>query len=529
MNLIRRYLKKLNTTRSYLIIANFLLGAFLILLSNLGVIPLATGDFIFFSVLSLVFALYRPGWALVFFVGVIGFETINLVPLKWGIAVRPYQLLGALTILAVIIRTFSGKLYFKLSRIRRYDWLVIVLILASFLSALFSKDWVASFKLSIILTTFCAFYFLIKNYVRTPEDLEKIIPFFLGSASIIVGYGIWQNWRFMHGLTSFETMLGRPNATFSEPDWLGIYLVFLISVIYGLIYYFKLQKSELKDGMTGKKVFLLYVFLAAVFSLLILTVSRSAWLGAFFVTLIFLSGVFTDFKFGNWKWREAIEIKAGILVSLLIGIGIVYIFHLTNFQLLNRLESTGSGLQKITISCENKETVLPGAITDVADLEKFHCRHINLEDIESEKALSRDIREIPRLDPNVKMRSEIYQKSWEQIKKHPILGIGWGSIGQVLGKDERTASLNSSNIFIETYLGAGILGFLALVSLWLYIFLRSVWKFNSAQNHLSKTIGLFAVISWLAITIPNLFNAGLFLGFLWLWLGIVFINESVTN
>lgn len=538
MDPMQQYLEKFNITRNYLIMANFLLGLFLVLLSNLKVIPLGTSDLTFFSVLSLVFALYRPGWALLFFVGLIGFETINLVPEKLGIAIRPYQLLGILTVLAVAIRLISGRLNFELSKIKRYDLLVVILIIASFLSALFSEDSGSSLKLSLILAIFSVFYFLARNYIQTPDDLKKIVPFFISSAIVIVGYGIWQNSRFTRGLASFEVMPGRPNATFSEADWLGIYLVLLISVIYSLLFYFRNGNREEKpEGQISKskisirnfRLASLYLFLTLTFVALILTVSRSAWLGAFFVTVIFLSGVFTDFRFGTWHWKKVLEIKAGILFSLLLALGIVFGFHLTNFQLWSRLESTSSGLQKITISCEDDETDLPGTIADTGELEKFHCRHIDLEDIGSEKAMGRVVREIPRYDPNVRTRNEIYQKSWEQIKKHPVLGIGWGSIGQMLGKDERGTSLNSSNIFIETYLGAGILGFLALISLWLYIFFRSIWKFNSAQNHLSKTIGLFAIISWLAITIPNLFNAGLFLGFLWLWLGIVFIKDKDTN
>ncbi len=538
---MQRYFEKFNTVRNYLIAANFLLGLFLVLLSNLKVLPLGTGDFIFFSFLFLVFALYRPGWALLFFVGLIGFETINLTPEKLGVAVRPYQLLGVLTILAVAIRLISGRLNFGLSKMKRYDLLVIILIIASFLSALFSENTMASLKLSLILAIFGAFYFLVRNYIQTSDDLKKIVPFFISSAGIIVGYGIWQNWRFMRDLASFEVMPGRPNATFSEADWLGMYLVVLISVIYSLIYFYKSENtaaesekikilnSNFKIVVPKPRLLFLYAFLTAIFILLILTVSRSAWLGAFFVTVIFLLGVFTDFRFGIWNWKKVLEAKAGILVSLLMALGIVYAFHLTNFQLWSRLESTGSGLQKITISCENDETNLPGTITDTDELEKFHCRHINLEDIGSEKAIGRVIREIPRYDPNIRTRNKIYQKAWEQIKKHPILGIGWGSIGQALGKDERGASLNSSNIFLETWLGAGVLGLLALVSLWIYIFFESVWKFRNSQDHISKTISLFAIISWFAITIPNLFNAGLFLGFLWLWLGIIFVKVKKTN
>ena len=133
--------------------------------------------------------------------------------------------------------------------------------------------------------------------------------------------------------------------------------------------------------------------------------------------------------------------------------------------------------------------------------------------------------EISRNDPNVQTRSMIYQKSWNEIKNHPILGIGWGNIGSVLGRDERGTPLNSSNIFLETWLGAGILGFLTLIILLGYILLKSIRNYFHAEDIMQKIINLFVIVSWFAIMIPNLFNAGIFLGIFWVWLGVTFIKE----
>jgi O-antigen ligase len=134
--------------------------------------------------------------------------------------------------------------------------------------------------------------------------------------------------------------------------------------------------------------------------------------------------------------------------------------------------------------------------------------------------------EIYRQDPNVQTRSEIYQKSWNEIKKHPILGIGWGNIGSILGKDERGTPLNSSNIFLETWLGAGIIGILCLVIFLTHILYSSVRKYYYSSDDSSKLINLFFIISFFAIIIPNLFNAGIFLGFFWVWLAITQINNN---
>lgn len=261
---------------------------------------------------------------------------------------------------------------------------------------------------------------------------------------------------------------------------------------------------------------------------LILTVSRSAWLGAFVSLAVFLLVIFTDLRIRNWKWKETIRMKLIIVPSLAVAIAIVYIFHLTNFQLFNRIQSTGTGLQKITISCQPCLDCTPvlDTIDDIGRLYVYDCKHINLEDIEKEKSLGNTVKEIYRKDPNVNTRKIIYEKSWEQIKNHPVLGIGWGGINSVLGKDERGAGLNSSNIFLEVWLGAGIAGFLAFVIFWFYIIFNAAKNFYFSEDISQKSIFLFIITVWFGLTICNLFNAGILLGFLWVYMGIATIKKA---
>ncbi|HAT73414.1 MAG: hypothetical protein US30_C0001G0046 [Candidatus Moranbacteria bacterium GW2011_GWF2_36_839] len=537
MNLFfEKIINNLNKPKSWLILVNVALVLFLIIFNNLGIIPLRIGDFVFFAILTLFLALYRPGWAFLFFIGTIALENINLAPTELGIAIRPYQFIGALTITAIIIRLLSGKLNFKLMKPKRCDWLIVIIGISSFLSIANAENKIISLKLSIILVTFVALYFLVRNYIQNLEDLKKVIPFFLSSSLVVVIYGIWQNIWFLRGLNGFEVMPGRPNATFSEADWLGIYLILVISVLYGLVYSRHSERSEAESknllfNNTKTKQFAdpsyslrmtgLFIFLTLSFILLILTVSRSAWLGAFAVTFIFLFTIFTNLKFypKHWQWKKTIQMKLIIVPALLVAIGAVYIFHLTNFQLFNRVQSTGSGMQKITVSCDGNIN-LPENIDSVLELKKYSCQHINLEEINLEKSQGKYVTEIYRKDPNVSIRAQIYQKSWQEIKNHWVLGMGWGSIGKILGEDSRGTSLNSSNIFLEIWLGSGILGFASFVIMLSYILVSAIKKYYFAKNKEERIFGLFVIISWFAIIIPNLFNAGIFLGFLWLWLAI---------
>jgi hypothetical protein len=476
-------------------------------------------DFIFLACIFLAFALYRPNWTFLFFIGTIALENINLAPENIGIAIRPYQFFATITFFSVLVRFMIKETNFKFPKFLWIDNTVIFFVFAGFSSAIFSADKGASLKLSLAALSFATIYFLTKIFIRSSDDLKKVAPFFLNSSVIVILYGIWQNARFAHRLNSFEIMPGRPNSTFAEADWLGIYLGLLIAVIYTIILYL----SNKKDMDPNLKIFklLAYIMLITSYILLILTVSRSAWVGVLTVTIAYLLIILTNLKLNSqdWQWKKTFGIKMGILLSLLFSIFIVYFFNLTSFQLFNRIKSTNSGLQKITVSCNKNNISLPEKIDSNEELAHYGCRHINLEEINFEQANGYQIKEIYRPDPNINLRREIYQKSWQQIKAHPILGIGWGSIGDVLGYDKQGSAFNSSNIFLEIWLGAGILGLASFIFLWSYILVKSAQIFYRNKSGF-KTYLLFILIAWIALTIPNLFNAGIFLGFFWIFLGI---------
>jgi hypothetical protein len=532
MLFFQQFVNKFAKIKYGLIAVNFLLVFFLIVLGNTGVLPMQMGDFIFFSLIYLIFALYRPGWSFLFFIGTVALENVNLAPQSLGLFVRPYQMIGALTIFSLLLRYFTKRLNFELVKLKWFDFVVGIFSLSGIASSVFAINKGIAFKQSIILVSFAALYWLTRNYIQTFDDLKRITPFFLSSSLIVVFYGIWQNIRFICGGNSFEVMAGRPNSTFTEADWLGIYLVVLIAAMYSIIYYrlkqieelpreFKVQSSKFKVAVQSLKLFLPYLFLVFTFALLIISVSRSAWLGAGFVTLVFLKASLTNFsfRFHDWNGREFLRQLAYVVGTVLLSLGIVYIFHLTNFQLFNRAQSTGTGLQKITIACAG-ETAMPESIGNVEELKNYNCRHIDLEEIEKEKADGCIVKEIYRTDPNVNIRSQIYQKSFEEIKKHPVFGIGWGNISSILGNDERGTGLNSSNIFLEVWLGSGIIGLLAFLAIWVYILIKSV-LYCITDDFESKIIGFFIVLGFFALLIPNMFNAGVFLGILWIWIGIV--------
>ncbi|MBU2028391.1 O-antigen ligase family protein, partial [Patescibacteria group bacterium] len=164
---------------------------------------------------------------------------------------------------------------------------------------------------------------------------------------------------------------------------------------------------------------------------------------------------------------------------------------------------------------------LPEKINSSEELIRYSCRHINLEEIKMEEEQGNLIKEIYRPDPNINIRGQIFQKSWEAIKNHPILGIGFGAISPILGQDGRGTSLNSSNIFLEVWLGSGLIGLIAFIFIWLNAIVVFVKRFWSGNNEEEKAFTLFILLGIFAFLIPNLFNAGIFLMILWFFWGIV--------
>jgi O-antigen ligase len=146
-----------------------------------------------------------------------------------------------------------------------------------------------------------------------------------------------------------------------------------------------------------------------------------------------------------------------------------------------------------------------------------------LENIEKEKANGKIVSEIYRQDPNVNTRKIIYQKTWQEIRNHPILGIGWGSINKILGADERGTPLNASNAFLEIWLGSGLLGFLSFLTLLGYVFWRNSKKLLSAISPEAKLFAIFVLSSLSGIIVFNLFNSGILLAFFWVFLAIALI------
>ena len=543
------------------------LNALLIFLGNGASFPLNGFDFWFLSCLAFGFSLFRPGWSFLIFLSILPFETINLAPEVLGIAVRPYQLFALVIFAAIIIRRSVGRLGFSFS-FHWFDVLVVVFSVGGFVSALFADQLAAAFKQAIVACFFGVLYFLSRQFLSRKEDMYRVVPFLMLSGVLVGVYAIVQNVWFSRGMNLFEAMPGRPNAFFPEADWLGMYLIFLGSLAFagmsmswrgrnvarsgkvslnssGKILHRKLNLAGSRQWLAvlieetiqkwsahmsllsewlswyssfGTAFFFLLTFFISI-SAIILTVARSAWIGM--IAAMFVGFGITVFlkRKEMLAWRNITMFGFLMSVGTLLSIGFVWFFHLTSFELEERTISAASGWQSITVSCSSS-VALPERINSINELSVYSCWFIRLEEIESEQLAGHSIQRILRPDPSIRARQEIFSTVAEQIREHWALGIGWGSIGSVLGTDDRGSKLNASNAFLEVWLGGGLFAFLAFLILWFLVPIFSLIRiFTPRKYSEEKTIALFFLVSWVGFSCFNLFNSGIFLGFVWVWLG----------
>jgi hypothetical protein len=213
-------------------------------------------------------------------------------------------------------------------------------------------------------------------------------------------------------------------------------------------------------------------------------------------------------------WKEFLTIAWVGLLAILMVVG----FQLSNFDLMDRAGSSVSGLQEITISCEVGSTI-PEKISGVEELEKYNCQHIRLQEIQDEIQSGNQVKTVFRPDPNVEIRKNIYQITWQEIRKNFWLGQGLGSSSEVLGTDNYGHGFNASNIFLEVWFSLGLFGL--LVFGWLFLS-PTIKGFGDILNKYKAGFGLnsLLILTGIALLIPNLFNAGIFLSILWVWLAL---------
>ncbi len=518
-------------------LVNFAIALLLVAMSCWGWLPWNMAVFVILMAVLFFTAYSRPRETFWLFLVLLPLELIIVSPTAIPFSLRPFQLVGGVLFFATLLLWLEGRLKFKLlnfgricllcsvfakdscklkSKALSFNWLdrlVFLLPLVSLLGLRNAEDQGAVLKQIVILASFVGLYWLGRNFLRTKRDFLEALWFSLVALKVVLLFSFYQMLAAKFGWKSFQVMAGRVNGTFTEPDWLGIYLVVMLAVALWLKLYARPKDENLRAAGLSWDIFyaiitnllIFFIFLA-----LFLTVARSAWLGALAVILVYLIIVWAQGGF-----RIVLRKIFGLGVAGLLALAIVLGGNFSSFHLANRAASSVSGLQKITVACL-KSVDLPEQIESVADLENYNCRHINLEEIEQEVSAGHIVREVWRPDPNVEIRKDIYSQTYAAIKKHWLVGQGWGASGLILGQDEKGSALNSSNIFLEVLLSIGLLGLVIFTVALLFPVSHSAR--NIIRKKQLRYSDEFIVLTTVGFVVPNLFNSGFFLAFFWIWL-----------
>ncbi len=460
-----------------------------------------------FITLSLV-SLIKPKMMFLLLVASLPFEIMSLSVDLLKLDLRPYQIISFALFVSVIINLTLKNQKIKIPKIHILDITLAILSFTGFLGV-FLKG--LSMHGEIVIISFFSLYILTRIFITDKQDVINFIKVFLVSATLVSIYGLVQNYLSIHGIYHNNTMNERPNATFSEPDWFGMFLAISLSFNYSIFYFItKRHNYRCCEYIKYLNFFSFFIIVSA----LIITVSRSAWLAAILSTVLFFVLIFLKNNFKN-----AIKTCSYVVAIIIISFIFVKYANFTNFSLSNRISSTTSGKQNITIACEKNLNITE--IKNISELDSIGCSHIKLEEIAKEKENGKYVKTVVRPDPNVNIRYKIYKKSWENIKDNWILGLGWGSSQKLLGVDEAGTPLNTSNVFLEIWLSVGIIGLCAFIFFATVLVLQGFKNLFFSKETLSQTYGIFGILCLIDILVSNMFNAGLFLGFMWVLFGII--------
>ena len=257
-----------------------------------------------------------------------------------------------------------------------FDWIFISFTIIAILSGLITQDlgqiiWGLKYDFS-----FWALFYIIRGLNFSDQQKQTLLNTFVISAGVVISWGLIQYFLlpknfllslgYSEHVSSFNpdkpvamyhllggTDIARMASTFSGPNQFGFYLVAVFAYVFTQLGKVFTPQTKLKnlwnkltsilsrkrssDFLSSKRFLLTFAFLTG--TCLILTFSRSAWLAAFTLGIIFL---LTSLPKQLCKKFFAGLLGLGIIASLFIGI----FFQNTVKQTLLRAESSGGHYER---------------------------------------------------------------------------------------------------------------------------------------------------------------------------------------
>lgn len=511
-----RYPFRPKASRWFLLLASSVFVV-LIVLYAMGMTPFPAWSFWAASVPLAFFAFLYPSEGMKLIVMMLPLEAVVFDSGLFDAQFRLYQ------ILSVGVGTGYAQLFFSQTKTSRrfrllwIDWVVILLCMVVLAGAVVNGGGMPDLKIAVVFLFCVLLYGVSRVSIRSLSDIRGWMPYIVGPVFFSSVFVIVQSFLFEKGWLANHVMDARPHGTFPEADWLGGFLALGVACLVAALFGLRRGGIIERNVLLGR--FLVVECLLFAFIALVLTVSRSAWVaGAAAVAIFALSLIFC---FG--PRRAASQLGSsfnylGLLAALLFfATGIISVLGLSRFDFGNRLGSAVTGEQKITIACRDAAQI-PSSIGSVDDLAARGCLHIGLEERELYVEKGYVIGSTVRPDPNTGIRMRIWSQAVSLIGDNPLTGIGWNAAGKELGTDGRGTPLNASNLWLEFALTSGLATAVLVTILFGYIVWRSAAVILVAP---SSDIPWAVLMTFGAVFVFNMFNAGTLLGYLWVWLGAV--------
>ena len=397
-------------------------------------------------------------------------QTVSILSLNFN----PASLVGVLIVIA-------GLFSFFISRKPIKERLAIILLIFVFVNSIllfFSWDTLTSFEDIIRILTYTILYWIGYEYFSSMHGIRRIWHAFVPIGIIIALLGISQ---YFLGAGNFETLAfpNRIQGPFPHPNILGFTATFLTLALAGLVVFYKksgilkshpFQNHEYELFKMKTTVFLAAITVVGLFTSLILTYTRGAWL-SFFI------GAVAFFLLLARKTFTKI-----VIISILIAIGVASFSVVFSGDSLINQASVFAPIQRVI-----KTSFIPE-------------------------------------DDTVSGRFDLWGWGLEIWQQYPLTGVGLGNYHRAMAFHLRRPleeGLNPHNDYIRFLVEGGIVGFLlfvALVSVWFERIIRA-YK-NLQTNEHAKIIALTLLCAGGALFVGALFdNIFRFTGLMWcFWL-----------
>lgn len=160
------------------------------------------------------------------------------------------------------------------AKVLKQTWLAFLLIAGA--SVFMAPEFMTALKSYLALVSYAAIFSLAISLIRTEEDFGRWMRAVFFSSLVPVFYGFVDAAN--GGYASFEGF--RVSSTFSHPNIFAFYLVLMISLSF---YFFKAKASYIP--LFFRRTIPIYILI--MFSLLIMTKTRSAWASCFAFFLLY--------------------------------------------------------------------------------------------------------------------------------------------------------------------------------------------------------------------------------------------------